>query len=284
MTMVFAAMLPFASVIAVEPPPTNGEGPVDVPPPAPEGIDLSPWSTETHVFRDVAKTDLFAVAMAYLNELDVILGEALPGTTEPSGNYNPANGLTRAQAAVLLFKLDTGRTNITNAQPAEFAYVKDFRMFTDVAADDWYAVFVNYLASRGIVSGIPQDDDTFIFNPNGILTYRDFLVLLVRFIDGALFHQHTDYWNDGYYLRARHGMVHGRGILGFDVVDFTKVSPRFSEVTRNGYHNEILRPGDWAITRDYVAQIIYNALHQGTRHGHGVGNSLNHDIFGVKKN
>ena len=76
-------------------------------------------------------------------------------------------------------------------QPEEPATVAGF---TDVAADAWYASFVETVAEKGLFSGNP--DGTFA--PNANMTYAQFLVVLSQFSGETVTPVEGGAWYEGY--------------------------------------------------------------------------------------
>ena len=66
--------------------------------------------------------------------------------------------------------------------------------FTDVAADAWYASFVETVAEKGLFSGNP--DGTFA--PNANMTYAQFLVVLSQFSGETVTPVEGGAWYEGY--------------------------------------------------------------------------------------
>ncbi len=81
----------------------------------------------------------------------------------PDGNFRPEQGVSRAEAAVLLDKAFSSQSSGKTANPS----------FTDVASSYWAAGAIAYLAAAGI-SGYP--DGT--FRPNKILSRAEAAVML----------------------------------------------------------------------------------------------------------
>lgn len=52
-------------------------------------------------------------------------------------------------------------------------------MFTDVAADAWYAPYVNAIGMAGIVNGVGNE----MYDPNGTVTWVQIITILTRFVE-----------------------------------------------------------------------------------------------------
>jgi len=90
-------------------------------------------------FTDVSG-DANAVYISYMARRGIISGF-------PDGTFHPAEGITRAQAAVLVTKISglTGSTDVNG--------------FTDVGSSHWAAGYINAAATAGYLKGFP--DNTF---------------------------------------------------------------------------------------------------------------------------
>jgi hypothetical protein len=86
------------------------------------------------------------------------------------GTVRPQESVTRAEAAVMLYRL------LTEERREELADAEE--TFSDVTADQWYAEAVDVLAAGGYLSGYP--DGT--FRGDETLTRAEFAVILARFM------------------------------------------------------------------------------------------------------
>jgi len=85
----------------------------------------------------------------------------------PGGSVRGGNPITRAEAAVIFFRLLTDKEKNDSAGSS----------FSDIYSSDWYAQAVNYLASIGILSGYPGGT----FRPNAPITRAEFATIASRF-------------------------------------------------------------------------------------------------------
>jgi uncharacterized repeat protein (TIGR02543 family) len=122
----------------------------------------------------------------------------------PDGSFRPGNSLTRAEVAMILWRL----------LDSEAKHLPQAGRFSDVQSDGWYVQAVNYLASRTILSGFP--DGT--FRPNAPITRAELTAVMSRFFDindgaGNGFADVTDsHWAFRYINNA-----HNRGwVTGFE--------------------------------------------------------------------
>ena len=123
-------------------------------------------------FKDSADiTILNSEAVEVMSDLKVVTGF-------PEGTFKPNDTLTRAQAAKILCCVALG---VSKAD----ALAAGGSTFTDVPASHWANKFVEYCASKGIVSGVGNGK----FNPNGKLTGTAFgkMLLVALGADGSAF-------------------------------------------------------------------------------------------------
>lgn len=87
------------------------------------------------------------------------------------GLLHEGEPLTRAQLATIVFRLldDASIARYSNTQVA----------FTDVAADAWYAPYVNAIGMAGIVNGVGNGK----YDPDGTVTWSQILAILSRFVE-----------------------------------------------------------------------------------------------------
>jgi len=87
-----------------------------------------------------------------------------------NGNFAPNEGVTRAQFAKML----------AGILGADVSGYKDSR-FSDVAADVWYAPYIEWAAANGIVSGTSNGK----YEPNAPITREEMAVMITRFAKTA---------------------------------------------------------------------------------------------------
>ncbi|MCI9513428.1 MAG: hypothetical protein HFF61_03710 [Oscillospiraceae bacterium] len=87
------------------------------------------------------------------------------------GQLHEADSLTRAQLATIIFRLLDDDTIIR--------YGGAGVMFTDVAADAWYAPYVNAIGMAGIVNGVGNG----MYDPDGTATWAQIITILTRFVE-----------------------------------------------------------------------------------------------------
>jgi len=83
----------------------------------------------------------------------------------PDGTFRPTGTLTRAEAAVIFYKLLENKNYISS------------KYFSDVNHNDWYYTYVSCLASKGIISGYPDG----CFHPGWKVTRAEFCVMAAKF-------------------------------------------------------------------------------------------------------
>ena len=141
------------------------------------------------------------------------------------GKFNPNDTLSRAEASTLIYRVISG--DVTDAQVSIY---KNYGKFSDVSDDYWAAVYINYAHNGRYVVG----DGTGKFNPGDKINGYQLLAILLRAIG---YGKNGEFQGSGWEIRTATaanelGITKGinEGTLGQD------------------------------ITRQIVAQIIYNAL------------------------
>ena len=119
---------------------------------------------------DLINTDLTA---------DIDLVKALGIMTgNPDGSFNPKGTLTRAEAAVIIYRLHSGKTTI-DASWGD----KTLNTFTDM--DHWSVAYVNYCAALGLILGDPAGT----FRPNDAVTAVEMAnIFFMKHINQFFFH------------------------------------------------------------------------------------------------
>jgi hypothetical protein len=112
----------------------------------------------------------------------------------PDGTVRPDGNLSRAEVAVMLWRL---LSDAEKSDPTAAA-------FNDVADDAWYVQEVSYLADIGIILG--YEDGT--FKPDKKITRAEFTVILSRFFDmndtapASGFEDAVGHWAESYINNA----------------------------------------------------------------------------------
>ena len=86
----------------------------------------------------------------------------------PNGTFQPDGNMTRAEASAIFARLLSDRNNERISGSARFP---------DVATGEWYAGYIGYLRSFGIIIGFPDG----YFRPNNTITRAEFVTMSVRF-------------------------------------------------------------------------------------------------------
>ena len=119
----------------------------------------------------------------------------------PDGTVRPDEGITRAEAAVIYYRLLGGYEN------------ESISTFSDLRGNEWYYQSVAYLERNGIIYGYP--DGT--FRPNDRITRAEYATMVVRLLDLApvdtnVFDDVADHWAVGYInSAASEGWISGNG-------------------------------------------------------------------------
>lgn len=89
-----------------------------------------------------------------------------------NGNFGPEDNMTRAEAAVIF-----GRLLADNK--GESAYPAAYSKYKDVEAGSWYAPYVRYLSTYGVVYGCGNST----FDPDRVISRAEFVTMAVRFFN-----------------------------------------------------------------------------------------------------
>ncbi|MEN6325194.1 MAG: S-layer homology domain-containing protein, partial [Syntrophomonas sp.] len=109
-------------------------------------------------FKDVTSSDPNAIFITYINQLGIVQGF-------PDGDYHPREGLTRAQAAVVICKA-AGLQNSETGQTG----------FADVNTGHWAAASISSAAKAGYLQGFPDGN----YRPEEKLTRAQGISLVMR--------------------------------------------------------------------------------------------------------
>lgn len=145
------------------------------------------------------------------------------------GTFRPDAGITRAEAAQLLYNLSTHDKQVSRA------------VFTDVAGGKWYGGAVTYLTGTGVITGYP--DGT--FRPENTITRAEFTTLVVRFMGLA-----------------------GEGVSAFPDIAETHWASSYTATAErqgllSGYPDGTVHP-EAAVTRAEAVVILNNMLGRST--------------------
>ena len=165
-------------------------------------------------FKDADKID-YNEAVDVMNAIGVLVGDE-------NGNFNAKDTLTRAQAAKIIAYLLLGNKTAEGLAGSG--------KFTDVAAGNWAAGFVDYCAATGIVAGVGDNK----FDPNGSLTGLQFAKMLLIAL--------------GYDAKIE-------GFVGTDwAINTSKLA------TQVGLFDEISKAASAPLTREEAAQMTLNTI------------------------
>lgn len=113
--------------------------------------------------EDVAKTAWYADAVTYTVENGIFAGMG-------DGIFAPNTSMTRAMFAAVLYR-------IAGSPETEDSEI----VFTDVAADTWYAAAVDWANENGIIYGVTETT----FAPNAVITREQMVAMLYRYAEYA---------------------------------------------------------------------------------------------------
>ena len=122
------------------------------------GYTLTPGKGKHTPFYDVRQTDWFYEPVGYVYERGLFSGTS-------AHQFAPDMTMNRAMLMVLLHRLA--------GQPAAAGAVS----FQDVPAGQWYTQAVGWGAAQGITSGVSPTS----FNPNGLITREQAVVMLYNY-------------------------------------------------------------------------------------------------------
>jgi len=128
-------------------------------------------------FNDVPTNADYAHAVNALAERGIFRGDA-------SGNFNPNNSMTRAEAATLLVRLF-----VENEMEAQLT-----SNFTDVPLTHWASSYIQTAFANGLISGYGDGR----FGPNDAMTYNQALALLLRALNYGGMANAWGGWPEGY--------------------------------------------------------------------------------------
>jgi len=114
-------------------------------------------------FYDVSSSDANLVYINYMAKRGIISGF-------PDGSFHPSEGLTRAQAAVLVSKVSGQKAKPGNSS------------FSDIDSSHWAATYINSAAAAKYITGFPDGS----FHPDEILTRAQGISLLLRLSEQSL--------------------------------------------------------------------------------------------------
>ena len=146
------------------------------------------------VKTDAPVADEYQTAVNFLFELGVLKGSG------DDGLYHPASTITRAEFAMMLFRLNTGITD--DAKTA--AYAK-YANFPDVPSNHWAIGAIGYCQEYNLMQG----DDNGRFNPNDEIDGYSVLITLLRVLgyDQKNELSGAQWSNQALYWASRSGML-----------------------------------------------------------------------------
>jgi 5-hydroxyisourate hydrolase-like protein (transthyretin family) len=109
------------------------------------------------LFSDVTADNANGLYIRYAVERGIFQGF-------PDGSFKPGEGLTRAQAAVVIVKAAGLKTNDGDS------------LFTDVSPDYWAAPYIKAAANAGYIKGFPDGS----YRPDAVLTRAQGIALLMQ--------------------------------------------------------------------------------------------------------
>ncbi|MBS7226395.1 MAG: S-layer homology domain-containing protein, partial [Clostridiaceae bacterium] len=191
----------------------------------------------THLKKVLALVMAFAMAFtmmagaAYTDQADIVATEAVDTlaalnvmTGNPDGSFAPNKTVTRAEMCRMIYTIRSGG----NDDASSYAGMKT--TFTDVADTAWYAGYVKYCQSVGIVSGRSKTT----FDPNADVSGVEAALMCLR-------------------------------VMGYDPAKANIGGSNWSTTTiglatENGLLDDVNCPITTGLPRQYAAQIMYNMI------------------------
>ena len=198
-------------------------------------------SHSVHLKKVLALVMAFAMAFtmmagaAYTDQADITATEAVDTlaalnimTGDTDGSFRPNDTVTRAEMCRMIYTIRSGG----NDDASSYAGMKT--TFTDVADTAWYAGYVKYCQSVGIVSG--RSDK--IFDPNANVSGVEAALMCLR-------------------------------VMGYDpakanIGGSTWSTTTIGLATENGLLDDVNCPITTGLPRQFAAQIMYNMLNAET--------------------
>ena len=115
--------------------------------------------------------DADQITEAFVEATDVLTGMKVFQGDE--GGFRPADTITRAEVAALIYRLATG--DVDDVRSGAYA---NYGNFTDVAESDWFAGYVGYCANAGYIKGKTPTT----FDPYASVTGYEALAMILRAI------------------------------------------------------------------------------------------------------
>ncbi len=173
-----------------------------------------------------AYTDYADVEEEYVEITDVLSSlKVMEGFED--GSFRPDDTLTRSEAAAIIVRL------LGDGEKDE---IFEETVFSDVDESHWAAGYIAVAKEKGIINGM--GDGT--FDPEGFVTYHQFVKMLVCALGYEPVADANDGWSAGGYLYAAHltGLIKSANV-----------------------NNWVLEKGvDAPVTRIIAAEMVYNAL------------------------
>ena len=189
-----------------------------------------------------------SVTTQFVEAVDVLSGmKVFKG--RDTGDFAPADTITRAETAAIIYRLMTA--DVTDAQADLFRNVT--HPFTDVKPSDWYAGYIGFLWNAGIIKG--QTATT--FNPYGKVTGYEALAMILRAVG---YDQNHEFEGTNWVVNVA-SIAQRKGILK-DVESANYGGPYLYSAARRDVVASLLFR-----TAAFVPQVIYTNAFQYTETG-----------------
>ena len=209
---------------------------------------MSLMVTANAATKNVEFPDDYAADPAFEEAIDVLAGMGVFKGDE-KGNFNPANTITRAETAAIIYRLVTADTNDDKAD----LFRNVAHPFTDVTPDKWYAGYVGYLWNAGVIKGRTDG----MFDAGAPVTGYEALAMILRAVG---YDKNGEFSGTNWVLNVS-AIANNKGILT-DVNKTNYGGPQLYTAARRDVVASMLFR-----TAAYVPQVTYTSAFQYQEYG-----------------
>ena len=209
---------------------------------------MSLMVTANAATKNVEFPDDYAADPAFEEAIDVLAGMGVFKGDE-KGNFNPANTITRAETAAIIYRLITADTNDDKAD----LFRNVAHPFTDVTPDKWYAGYVGYLWNAGVIKGRTDG----MFDAGAPVTGYEALAMILRAVG---YDKNGEFSGTNWVLNVS-AIANNKGILA-DVNKTNYGGPQLYTAARRDVVASMLFR-----TAAYVPQVMYTTAFQYQEYG-----------------
>ncbi len=209
---------------------------------------MSLMVTANAATKNVEFPDDYAADPAFEEAIDVLAGMGVFKGDE-KGNFNPANTITRAETAAIIYRLITADTNDDKAD----LFRNVAHPFTDVTPEKWYAGYVGYLWNAGVIKGRTDG----MFDAGAPVTGYEALAMILRAVG---YDKNGEFSGTNWVLNVS-AIANNKGILT-DVNKTNYGGPQLYTAARRDVVASMLFR-----TAAYVPQVMYTSAFQYQEYG-----------------